>query len=148
MAEAHLSFTKLHFKDHNGELRDKIEGQRVLLLMDQDGGLRGELVWRVASGHTIEICEFFIHREEDQRHGWGTMMLKEMLTDARKFFGTCTGYDEPPRRVWAMTPQDNSIGRSFYEKSGFEQQILLEGFYVDGDAVMYIMEIDEQSTDS
>ena len=56
---------------------DKTEGQRILLLVDGRDVERGELVWRIASGHTVEICEFFIHREEDQRKGWGTRLLNE-----------------------------------------------------------------------
>ena len=132
-----LTVKKIHFRDHNGELKDKIEGQRVLLLVDGQDVERGELVWRVASGHTVEICEFFIHREEDQRQGWGTRLLNEALADVREFFQTSNIDPSLLRLIWVLTERTNSVGRAFYEKCGFVKKAILEDFYSDGDAVLY-----------
>ena len=55
-----LTVKKIHFRDHNGELKDKIESQRVLLLVDGQDVERGEprklqyiraQIWRSASKH-------------------------------------------------------------------------------------------------
>ena len=138
-----MDFTvkKLQFRDHNGELKDKIEGQRVLLLVDDQDVERGELVWRIASGYTVEICEFFIHREEDQRKGWGTRLLNETLADVREFFQTRKIDPGLLRLIWVLTERTNNVGRAFYEKSGFVQKAILEDFYSDGDAVLYARRI-------
>lgn len=136
-----LTVKKIQFRDHNGELRDKIEGQRVLLLMDDQGIQRAELVWRIASGYTVEICEFFIHREEDQRQGWGTRLLNEAIADMKETFKNNTNYPGPLRLVWVLAERTNRVGRPFYEKSGFEEQTILKKFYDDGDAVLYVRRI-------
>lgn len=136
-----LKVETIPFKDHNGELKDKIEGQRVVLLVDENGDPRGELVWRIASGYTVEICEFGIHREEDRRHGWGTKLLDEGLNDMREYFRNRLTRPHRFHRVWLLAEARNLIARVFYKARGFQEEAVLKDFYTDGDAVLCVMEV-------
>ena len=61
-----------HIPDHYS---DYLQGYRAVRLLAEDGTILGELVWRVASGHNIEITEFGIFEEENKRKGWGTQAV-------------------------------------------------------------------------
>jgi ribosomal protein S18 acetylase RimI-like enzyme len=134
-------FQVIHFNEYNGELKDKIEGQRVVLLMDEHDTERGSLVWRLASGHTVEITEFGIHTGEDHRQGWGTLLLNESLKDMHRFFENNPNYPKPLRRIFLFTEASNTGARAFYRARGFYEEVVLKDFYDDGDAVMCIMNV-------
>jgi hypothetical protein len=51
------------------EYRDVFEGYRAVRMIDDCGRLRGELVWRLATGQTVEITELGVFDESDRRHG-------------------------------------------------------------------------------
>ncbi len=61
-----------HIPDHYS---DYLQGYRAVRLLAEDSTILGELVWRVASGHNIEITEFGIFEEENKRKGWGTQAV-------------------------------------------------------------------------
>ena len=134
------------FKDHLDDYADKIQGQRVVSLIDKDGEQRGELVWRVASGHTVEICEFGIHREGDRRQGWGTRLLNDGIADMEAFYATGMTRVRPLLRLWLLAESRNEIGRCFYEASGFVEATTLADFYSDGDAVLFVMDVKKRKS--
>jgi ribosomal protein S18 acetylase RimI-like enzyme len=117
------------------EYADFFRGHRALALVDEAGRQRAELVWRLASGHTVEITEFGIFLPADRRQGWGTRLLEAGLADMQQFF---TGLGRPLRRVYAFCEATNQAGRAFYAARGFEEAARLPGFYHDGDAVLYV----------
>ena len=110
----------------------------MVSLIDKEGEQRGELVWRVASGQTVEICEFGIHREGDRQQGWGTRLLNNGIADMEAFYGTRMTRMRSLLRVWLLAEARNEIGRSFYEASGFVEATTLKDFYSDDDAVIYL----------
>ncbi|MYB96017.1 GNAT family N-acetyltransferase [Candidatus Poribacteria bacterium] len=65
---------------------DYLQGYRALRLLKENGTILGELVWRVVSGHNIEITEFGIFDEENKRKGWGTRLLEAAFEDMRQYF--------------------------------------------------------------
>jgi ribosomal protein S18 acetylase RimI-like enzyme len=135
-----LEVTVTSFAEHKQSYKDKIEGQRVVSFVDDEGNQRAELVWRVASGYTVEICEFAINREEDRRQGWGTKLMDAGLADMREYFENL----ERPHsllKVWLLAEERNSVARAFYKARGFEEVTILQDFYSDGDAVMCVMEV-------
>ncbi len=127
----------IHACDHQPDhYRDYIDGQRALQLMDSQGRERGELVWRLATGHTVEITELGIYDPQDRRQGWGSKLLEAAMEDMRSFLGQ---REETLRRVYLFCEAKNVEARAFYEKQGFRLGALLENFYVDGDAALYIL---------
>jgi GNAT superfamily N-acetyltransferase len=118
---------------------DWLEGYRALQVVDAGGRLRGELVWRLATGHTVEITEFGVLLPEDRRQGLSTRLLEAGLTSMRRF---CAARDIRLRRVYAFCESVNRPGRAFYEARGFRLQAMLEGLYHDCDAALYVMDVD------
>ena len=120
------------------EYRDVFEGYRAIRMIDESGKLRGELVWRLATGQTVEITEIGIFDESDRRQGWGTRLLEAGLADMRAFF--CDkAYSL--RRVYLFCESINEAGRAFYEHQGFLEAAVLEAFYDYCDAILYVLDI-------
>jgi ribosomal protein S18 acetylase RimI-like enzyme len=115
------------------------EGYRALQVVDNEGTLRGELVWRLATGQTVEITEFGIIRPEDRRQGLGTRLLEAGLVSMRRF---SAARDIRFRRVYAFCDSINESGRAFYEARGFRLQSILKGFYHYCDAALYVLDVD------
>lgn len=65
------------FVSYNGGLGDKIEGQRVVQLLDDDGSRLGVLAWRLASGHALGITEMGIHSPENRLSGLRRQLLNQ-----------------------------------------------------------------------
>ena len=120
-----------HIPDHYS---DYLQGYRAVRLLKGNGTILGELVWRVASGHNIEITEFGIFEEENRRKGWGTRLLEAAFEDMRQYF---VKIDHPLWKVYLFSEEDNEEGRGFYESSGFRLEVVLKDFWENGNAVMY-----------
>ena len=113
---------------------DYLQGYRAVRLLEEDETILGELVWRVASGHNIEITEFGIFEEDNRRQGWGTQLLEAAFEDMRQYF---VKINHPLWRVYLFCEEDNEEGRGFYESRGFQLETLLKDFWADSNAVMY-----------
>ena len=120
-----------HMSDHYS---DYLHGYRAVRLLEEDGTILGELVWRLASGHNIEITEFGIFEEANKRKGWGTQLLEAAFEDMRQYF---LKINHPLWKVYLFCEEDNEEGRGFYESRGFRLEVVLNDFYPDGNAVMY-----------
>ena len=123
------------YRDDN---RDFIEGYRAIQLIDDQGSMRGELVWRLAAGHTAEITELNIFESEDRRRGHGTTLLEAAIVDMREYFARI-GHEF--RRIYLFTGSRNTPARSFYEPRGFRSTAELEDFFYWDDAIMYVYSI-------
>lgn len=121
------------------EYENYFRGYKALQLMDDAGRMRGELVWRLATGHTVEITEFGIYDPQDRRQGWGTLLLGAGLKTMMKFFD---GLEGDLRRVYAFCDSTNVAGRAFYEARGFRPEAELEGFYSYCNAILYVRRLD------
>jgi ribosomal protein S18 acetylase RimI-like enzyme len=117
--------------DHYG---DYLQGYRAVRLLEKDDTILGELVWRVASGHNIEITEFGIFEEKNKRKGWGTRLLEVAFEDMRQYFAKI---NHPLWKVYLFCEERNEEGRGFYESRGFRLETLLKDFWADSNAVMY-----------
>ena len=113
---------------------DYLQGYQAVRLLEEDGTILGELVWRVVSGHNIEITEFGIFEEENKRKGWGTRLLEAAFEDMRQYFGKI---NHPLWKVYLFCEENNEEGHGFYESRGFRLEVVLKDFYPDGNAVMY-----------
>ena len=113
---------------------DYLQGYRAVRLLKGNGTILGELVWRVASGHNIEITEFGIFEEENRRKGWGTRLLEAAFEDMRQDFAKI---NHPLWKVYLFCEENNEEGRGFYESSGFRLEVVLKDFWENGNAVMY-----------
>ena len=120
-----------HMPDHYS---DYLQGYRAIRLLEEDGTILGELVWRVASGHNIEITEFGIFEAENRRKGWGTQLLEAAFEDMRQYF---VKINRPLWKVYLFCEEKNEEGRSFYESRGFRLEAVLKNFWEDGNAAMY-----------
>lgn len=94
---------------------------------------RDYLVWRVSSGGTIEIVDIAVGTERGK--GKGRRLVEEVLTIARA---------SGSHLVFAITRAENAIAREFYGKLGFREVATLPGFYREGDAVMYAIDVNQQ----
>lgn len=90
-----------------------------------DGDERDFLVWREASGGTVEIFDIAVGSE--RRVGNGRRMV-EMLLE------TLAG---KVHLVWAITRMSNEIAKEFYAGLGFRIIAVLGRFYVEEDAVLF-----------
>lgn len=124
--------------------REVFEGYKALQLIDDNDQERGELVWRVATGYTVEITEFGIYDPADRRQGWGTQLLEAGIVSIREFFSLTR---HKLRRIYLFCESINEAGRAFYEARGFKAKAILKGFYQDCDAILYIRDFDESLTD-
>lgn len=120
-----------HIPDHYS---DYLQGYRAVRLLEEKGTILGECVWRVGSGHNIEITEFGIFGEKNRRKGWGTLLLEAAFEDMRQYFVKIN------RRLWKVylfCEDTNQEARRFYEAKEFRLETLLKNFYSDGNAIMY-----------
>jgi len=132
----------IHARDHlSDHYRDYLEGYRAVRLIDEEGCLRGELVWRLATGHTVEITEMGLFAEEDRGIGLGTRLLEAAIQDMQTYFERL---EFPLRRIYLFCETINEEGRAFYEARGFRAAAVLEDFYGDGDAVLYSRVLEQQ----
>lgn len=120
-----------HIPDHYS---DYLKGYRAVRLLAEDGTILGELVWRVVSGHNIEIIELGIFEKENRRKGWGTQLLEAAFEDMRQYFAKI---NHPLWKVYLFCEERNEEGRGFYESRGFRLEAFLKDFWADSNAVMY-----------
>ena len=120
-----------HMPDHYS---DYLQGYRAVRLLEEDGTILGELVWRVVSGHNIEITEFGIFEEDNRRQGWGTRLLEAAFEDMREYFMKIS---HPLWKVYLFCEETNQEARRFYEAKGFRLEVILKDFWADSNAVMY-----------
>jgi hypothetical protein len=67
----------VHAAEHMpDQYRDHLDGYRAVQLVDDDGTIRGELVWRLAGRWHVkfEIKEFGLFADADKRRGRGTQL--------------------------------------------------------------------------
>ncbi len=124
------------------EYSDVFDGYKAVQLIDDSGQIRGEFVWRLATGHTVEITELGIFDQSLRRKGWGSRLLEAGLESIRGFFAA-----KPYRlrRVYLFCDAINLPARAFYEAHGFELASILPGFYHYCDAALYVLKIDAGS---
>jgi len=111
-------------------------------MIDESGRLRGELVWRLATGETVEITELGVFDESDRRQGWGTRLLEAGLADMAAFF---CDKPYPLRRAYLFCESINEAGRAFYEHHGFVETAVVEGLYDSCDAVLYVLDVTKRA---
>ena len=125
-----------HMPDH---YRRYIDGWRAVRLIDAEGEIRGELVWRYATGNSVEITEFGIFNEDERRHGLGTRLLEAALRDMQGF---AQQIQRPIRLVYLFTETRLGAARAFYEARGFHLCAELPDFYEEpGGCVMYALKL-------
>ena len=117
------------------------EGYRAPQVVDNEGMMRGELVWRLATGQTVEITEFGIIRPEDRKQGLGIRLLGAGLASMRQF-SAARGIRL--RRIYAFCDSINESGRAFYEARGFRLRTILKGFYHCCDAASYVRDVESE----
>lgn len=122
---------------------DFINGYRAVQLLDDNENMRGELVWRLAAGHTAEITELNIFEPGDRGQGLGSMLLAAAIADMREYFSTIK---KPLRRIYLFTDNRNEQARAFYEAHGFYLVKKLDGFFWWDDAVFYVKDVDTEGT--
>lgn len=121
----------VHARAHMAEeYKDYLEGQRAVRLIDDDGEIRGELVWRLAGRWrcVFEIKELGIFRDSDRRQGLGTLLIQHAMEDMRDFVARFDARYKP-WKVFLFCEEKNSSARSFYEATGFLLEANLEDFY-------------------
>lgn len=114
------------------------EGHRAVQLVDDAGKMRGEMIWRLATGHTVEITEFGIFDPADRRKGYGSQLLQAGMEDIREFF---IKNRVRLRRIYLFCDSINEPGRAFWELHHFRLACVLPDFYHYCDAVMYVRSI-------
>ena len=125
----------VHAQNHiPNHYSDYLQGYRAVRLLKEDRTILGELVWRVASGHNIEITEFGIFEKDNRRKGWGTRLLEAAFEDMRQYFAKI---NHPLWKVYLFCEETNQEARKFYEAKEFQLETLLKDFYPDSDAVIY-----------
>ena len=129
-------------RDHRPEhYHDFLNGYRAIRLVDDEGAICGELVWRLASRWraTVEIKEFGISRPEDRRKGWGSRLLEAAIEDMSDYIGQLNlGYRF--WRIYLFCEARNKEAHAFYEARGFQREAVPKDFYgeEDGDdAIIY-----------
>lgn len=96
-------------------------GRRIEL----DGDERDFLVWRWASGRSVEILDIAVGSERGV--GKGTRLINLLLDEVR----------DKTSMVYAITRAHNTIARQFYSALGFRQLAKMYRFYEEEDACMY-----------
>ena len=131
-----------HSRDHRGRkaFRPYVNGQHAILLADDNGDFRGELVWRLANvGQGIaEITGFGIEEEENRRKGYGSLLLQRAIEDITNFMKT-EGIE--PRLVYLFRNHKSGVARSFYIARGFEYLVGIPGLYRDDIACIYLRKL-------
>lgn len=127
------------------EYSDTFEGYKAVQLFDDSGEMRGELVWRLATGQTVEITELAILDESHRRRGWGSKLLEVGLRSIREFFA---GKPYPLRRIYVFCDSINQPARAFYEAHGFRLEAVLSGFYHYCDAVLYVLNVETRDPET
>jgi len=132
----------VHAQDHMSDrYRDYLDGYRAIRLIDDEGVIRGELVWRLASRWraTVEIKEFGLFNPEDKRKGWGTKLLETAIKDMSDYIEQLNlGYRF--WRIYLFCEARNKEGQAFYQARGFQSEAVLKDFYGPGDgddAIIY-----------
>lgn len=121
------------------EYADVFDGHQAIQLIDESGEMRGELVWRLATGQTVEITEMGVFEEVDRRQGWGSKLLDAGLEAIREFF---VGKPYRLRRVYLFCDSINQPARAFYESHGFRLVTVMAGFYHYCDASLYVLNVE------
>jgi ribosomal protein S18 acetylase RimI-like enzyme len=131
-----MRFEAVDARQHRADYyADALAGYKAVRLVDDHGRTRGELVWRLASGHSVEITEFGIYDEADRRQGWGTRLLDAGIASIRAFFA-----DKPYRlrRIYVFCDSTNEPGCRFYEARGFQLAVVIPEYYHYCDAALYV----------
>jgi ribosomal protein S18 acetylase RimI-like enzyme len=123
------------------EYRDTFEGYRAVQLRDDADTMVGELVWRLATGNTVEITEMGIFDESNRKRGLGSKLLAAGLESIQEFFSR---KPYPLRRIYLFCDSINEPARTFYEKHGFRVESILGGFYHYCDAVLYVLDAERR----
>lgn len=126
----------VHAREHKPEAyRDYLEGYRAVRLLDEDETILGECVWRVTSGHNVEITEMAVYEESNRRKGFGRRLMNAAFEDMRQYFASI---NRSMWNVYLFCEERNSGARAFYEAQQFRLETILRSFYTDGNAIMYI----------
>jgi len=91
---------------------------RTVLLVEQDGKVQGFLIGRCVD-HEWEIENIAVNPAV-QRHGLGTLLLKEFLRSVRTRHGT---------NVFLEVRESNRAARLLYEKAGFVEAGRRKDYY-------------------
>ena len=92
-------------------------------------------MWRLATGHTIEITEIGLFQGEDRGRGLGTQLLTAAIEDMRSYLRKM---GSEMTRIYLFCEAKNEEARGFYEARGFHCEAVLPHFYDDDDAVLYV----------
>ena len=131
-----LQIEIIHARDHMPDhYAPYLDGYRAVRLIDEAGTIRGELVWCLATGHTIEITEMGLFQGEDRGRGLGTQLLTAAIEDMRSFLHKI---GSEMTRIYLYCEAKNKEARGFYEARGFNCEAVLQHFYDDGDAMFYV----------
>lgn len=139
-----FSIQIVHAREHEPDhYRVYLEGQRACQLVDHQDRVCGECVWRVATGHTVEITEMGIYDARERRQGWGSTLLQAALEDMHAYLQEV---GDRLRCVYLFCEAQNHGARAFYEARGFRHEAVLPAFYRDGDAMLYVLHISGDNT--
>ena len=137
-----------HSRDHHGrrEFRPYVDGQHAIVLEDESGCYRGELVWRLANiGQGIaEITGLGLADEADRRQGWGSLLLETALRDIVAFMKKC---DIEPRLVYLFAAEESEGAKAFYEARGFRFLTRAPGLYKIGTACLYARNLELEGSE-
>lgn len=141
MESSVMRFVIVEARTHRpDEYADVLNGYKAVQLVDGAGRIQGELVWRLATGNTVEITELGVFDESLRRKGWGTKLLDAGLESIRSFFADKT---YRLRRLYVFCDAINGPARAFYEAHGFELACVLPGLYHYCDAALYVLDVEE-----
>lgn len=124
------------------EYAEVFEGYKALQLLDDIGKIRGELVWRLAHGRSVEITEFSIFNASDRRQGLGSKLMSEGFKSMQEFF---RDKNYKLKRIYLYCESRNVPARALYEKHGFKAECTLKDYYFYCDAVLYVRSIENEN---
>lgn len=84
------------------------------------------LIWRAASGRSVEILDIQVN--SDRRKGVGRSLVARLIDTLPKGTGTPGGVT----MLWAMTRLSNTLAQQFWEGCNFYLLGRLHRFYHDG----------------